>query len=162
MSDEFEGIVDNIKERSVWIRILFMIGFAIAAYIVIVPLILVLTIAQALFTVVTGQGNANLRYFSATLALYVNQLIEFLTYLSEVKPYPFSELPEVEDDSLQAQSVAKSANKQESKKQESKKPAAAKKKAVKKKAVKKAAKKKAPKTAEKSEPESGGEGASDS
>lgn len=157
MSDEFEGIVDNIKERSVWIRILFMIGFAIAAYIIIVPLILVLTIAQALFTLITGQGNANLRYFAATLALYVNQLIEFLTYLSEVKPYPFSELPEVEDDSLQEQSVAKSANKQETRK-----PSAAKKKAVKKKAVKKPAKKKAPKTAEKPESGSGGEVAGES
>lgn len=187
MSDELEEIVDNIKQRSFWIRILLMIPFAIAAYFIIVPLILVLSIAQALFTLITGRGNANLRYFSATLALYVTQLVEFLTYLSEVRPFPFSDLPEVDDDSLQEESAPTSAKKQESEKANGaaiveakapdtstveEKPAVVKKKAVKakavkkkavsKKAVKKKAAKKAPKTAEKPEVDALSKDASDS
>lgn len=167
MSDELEEVIDNIRDGSYWKRILFMIAFAIAGYIILMPLIFVLSIAQALFTLITGQVNANLRYFSATLALYVTQVVEFLTYLSEVKPYPFSDFPEVEDDS-----TAKSAKKQQSKKANGaakgeakasatstveKKSAATKKTVVKSKAVKKKkvakkkAAKKAPKTSEKSE-----------
>lgn len=174
MSDELDEIVDNITERSFWVRILFMIAFAIAAYIILLPLILVLSIAQALFTLITGQSNANLRYFSATLALYVPQVIEFLTYLSDAKPYPFSDLPEVEDDSLQEEPAAKSKTKtkekQASEKEnadssaeataEKKTPArkTAKKKAVK----KKVAKKKAAKKSSASKSDAGSEDVSDS
>ena len=142
MSDELEEFVENIKERSFWVRILFMVAFAVATYIIIVPMILVLSIVQAVLTLITGQINANLRYFSATLVLYVTQLIEFLTYLSDVKPFPFSDLPEVEDDSLQEEPVARDAAEKKT----------AEKTTVKKKAVKKkAAKKKSPKTAKNSE-----------
>jgi len=109
MSDELDKIVDNVSEPSFWFRILFMLAFAIASYFIILPLIIVLSVAQMLFTLVTGQVNANLRYFSATLALYVPQVIEYLTYLSEEKPYPFSDLPEVEDDSLQQEPASKAA-----------------------------------------------------
>lgn len=170
MSDELDEIVDNITERSVWIRILFMIAFAIAAYIILVPLILVLSIAQALFTLITGQSNANLRYFSATLALYVPQVIEFLTYLSDVKPYPFSDLPEVEDNSLQEASAPKSKTKQASEKADTDSPAEAavekkapaRKTAKKKAAKKKAAKKKAVKKPSASKSDADGEDVSDS
>ena len=108
MSDELIEIVDNIKQPSVWIRVLFMFVFAVASYIIILPLVLVLSIVQALFVLITGVSNANLRYFSATLELYVSQIIKFLTYLSEVKPFPFSDLPEVEVDTLQEAPASRS------------------------------------------------------
>ena len=111
MSDELNEIVKNITQPSVWIRMLLMTVFAIAFYFVLLPLILVLSIAQALFTIITGRGNANLRYFSSALGLYISQLFKFMTYLSEVKPFPFSDLPEVEDDSLQEKSAPKKTNK---------------------------------------------------
>tara|TARA_B110000858_G_scaffold198463_1_gene265315 strand:+ start:14690 stop:15130 length:441 start_codon:yes stop_codon:yes gene_type:complete len=136
MSDELEEFVENIKERSFWVRILCMVAFAVAVYIIIVPMILVLSIVQSVFTLLNGQTNANLKYFSATLALYVIQIIEFLTYLSEAKPFPFSDLPEVEDDSLQEESAST---------------AAAEKKPAVKKAAKKKAAKKSPKTTKKPE-----------
>ena len=123
-----------------------MVAFAVATYIIIVPMILVLSIVQAVLTLITGQINANLRCFSATLVLYVTQLVEFLTYLSEVKPFPFSDLPEVEDDTLQEESAAKNGSKDKASATNAaeKKPAA-------KKAVKKKAAKKSPKTATNSE-----------
>lgn len=154
MSDEFEEIVDNIREPSVWIRILFMIAFSVASYFVLLPLIFVLSIAQALFMLITGQSNANLRYFSATLGLYVTQVIEFLTFLSDAKPYPFSDLPEVEDKSLQTKSNAKDESKVNDAKKASGNSKAAKKPAAKKKAAKKkVAKKKAVKKEVKKKPE---------
>jgi len=111
MSDELNEIAKNITQPSVWIRMLLMTVFAIAFYFVLLPLILTLSIAQALFTLITGKGNANLKYFSSALGLYISQLFKFMTYLSEVKPFPFSDLPEVEDDSLQEKSAPKKTNK---------------------------------------------------
>jgi len=176
MSDEFEEIVDNIREPSFWKRLLLMIAFAVVFYIIILPLILVLTVAQLLFTLITGESNANLRYFSATLALYVPQVIEFLTYLTEVRPYPFSDLPEVGDDFLQESKEANTSNKDEAKasakstavkkapatKKKAVKAKPVKKKAVKKKAAKNKAAKQPAKTTEKTEADTGSGDASDS
>jgi len=172
MSDELNEIVDNIAQPSVWIRILLMTVFAIASYFILLPLILVLSIAQALFILITGKVNANLRYFSATLELYFSQLFKFMTYLSEVRPYPFADLPEVDDDSLEEMSAPKKTNKKTNgaAKDEVKASAAnavvattvAKKKAAPKKTAKKKTPKKAPKIAAKPEKGSGGDGVSDS
>lgn len=182
MSDERNEIVDNITQPSAWIRMLLMAIFAVASYFVLLPLILVLSIAQALFTLITGKGNANIRYVSSTLELYISQLFKFMTYLSEVRPFPFSDLPEVEDDSLQEPSAPKKTSKKTDgaakdevkvpaastvvAKPAAKKKAATKKAATKKVAPKKAAKKKAPKKApkitEKPEKDAGDDGVSDS
>ena len=49
MSDEITEIVDNIKQPSVWVRVLLVVVFAFASYLIILPLILVLSVVQALF-----------------------------------------------------------------------------------------------------------------
>ena len=99
MSDEITEIVENIKQPSVWVRVILVLVFAFASYLIILPLILVLTVVQALFALITGNANANLKYFAATLDLYISQIIKFMTYVSEQKPFPFSDLPEVEGES---------------------------------------------------------------
>ena len=158
MSDELNEIADNITQPSVWIRLLLMTVFAIASYFFLLPLILVLSIAQALFTIITGSANANLKYFSAALELYVSQLFKFMTYLSDVKPFPFSGFPEVKDDSLLKESAVKKGAKEKA----SATSAAVKKPAAKKKPVKKKAAKKSSRTTEKPEVDAGDKGASDS
>ena len=158
MSKERNEIVDNIIQPPAWIRALFVAVFVMASYFVLLPLVLVLSIAQALFTIITGSANANLKYFSAALELYVSQLFKFMTYLSDVKPFPFSDFPEVKDDSLQEESAVKKGAKEKA----SATSAAVKKPAAKKKAVKKKAAKKSPKTTEKRELDAGDKGANDS
>jgi len=76
--------------------LLFMVPFALVLYVVIAPVILVIMIVQALFTLSTGETNANLRVFSATLSKYIYQVLQFLIYNAEEKPFPFSDLPEVD------------------------------------------------------------------
>ncbi|MEQ8952505.1 MAG: DUF4389 domain-containing protein [Gammaproteobacteria bacterium] len=88
-----DEIVDNLREPSSWIRILFMLAFATVLYIVIAPLLLVLMLAQALFSVITGSSNQNLGYLGSALIQYVAQILAFITYNSEEKPFPFSDFP---------------------------------------------------------------------
>ena len=163
MSKKLDKSIDNVIQSPVWIRTLFVVVFAIASYFILLPLIIVLSIAQGLFTLITGNANANLKYFSAVLELYISQLFRFLTYLSEVKPYPFSDLPEVGDVSLEDEPARKKESKEEaSAKRTTAKESAAKKKTIKKKATKKKAEKKPSGAANKPETGAGNDGAGDS
>lgn len=129
MSDDIDEIVDNLREPSAWIRIIFMVGFALVMYLVIAPIVLVLMIVQALFTVITGEANYNLRRFGGALGEYVLQILQFLTYNSHDKPFPFSDFPALDDDvgSDNEPDVKDSAAKEGAAKESSAKKAAAKK-----------------------------------
>lgn len=98
MSEEMDTLVENIRQPSVWIRIVFMLGFAVLLNIILLPIIIVLVIVQALFSVFSGESNENLRFFATALEQYVSQIIKFLTYNSEIKPFPFSDFPQFEGD----------------------------------------------------------------
>jgi hypothetical protein len=89
MSDE---IVENLKKTSAWLRVLFMAVFVIALYVAGVVL-LVLMLAQIVFSLVTGADNTNLRRLGASLSEYVAQILAFLTYNSEERPFPFAQFP---------------------------------------------------------------------
>ena len=164
MSKKLDKSIDNVIQSPVWIRTLFVVVFAIASYFILLPLIIVLSIAQGLFTLITGNANANLKYFSAVLELYISQLFRFLTYLSEVKPYPFSDLPEVEEVSLEDEPARMKESKEgASAKRTMAKKSAAKKKPIKKKAIKKKkAEEKPSSAADKPETAAGDKGAGDS
>jgi hypothetical protein len=89
MSDE---MVKNLKKPSAWFRVLFMAGFVIALYVTGV-ILLVLMLAQIVFSLLAGESNINLRRLGAGLANYVSQILTFLTYNSEQKPFPFLPFP---------------------------------------------------------------------
>lgn len=90
MSDE---IVDNLKKPSAWMRVLFMAGFVVALYVTGVVL-LVIMLAQIIFSLLTGGDNQNLRRMGAGLSSYVSEILAYLTYNSELRPFPFSNFPQ--------------------------------------------------------------------
>lgn len=94
MSDD---IVENLKEPSQWMRIAFMVALVVALYVAGIVLS-ILTIAQALFSLLTGSDNSNLRALGKDLATYVHQILAFLTYNSESKPFPFAAYPDSEEE----------------------------------------------------------------
>ena len=104
---KLDGIVDNAMQVSAWIRVIFMLAFAIVLYLVIAPVILVLMIVQALFVIITGDSNSNLRFLGAALSKYIFQVLEFLSYNSNTKPFPFSDFPKVDNDEFNPPSAAK-------------------------------------------------------
>jgi hypothetical protein len=144
-SGNLEEVVDHITEPSAWIRVIFMIAFSVVLYFILVPIVIVLMGVQAVFSIVSGDANRNLKFLGASLTKYITQIVEFITYNSELKPFPFSDFPDV-DDSDEA-SVADSGSGKPSGNASSK--AKAKKPAVKKPAVKKAVKKSKPTTKKK-------------
>jgi len=129
MSEKFDEIVDNLRKTNSWIRLVFMIAFVVVLYLIIAPVILVIMIAQVIFTLLTGSQNTNLKDFSNALAQYIYQILKFLLYGIEDKPFPFTDFPKVRDDdsggSSSGASKKKTVNKSPTKK------------AVKKKAIRK-------------------------
>ncbi len=84
-----DDIVENLKQPAQWFRIAFMLALAVALYLAGMVLTL-LIIAQALFGLLTGADNRNLRELGGALTAYVRQVLDFLTYNSEFKPFPFA------------------------------------------------------------------------
>ena len=98
MSEKLDSIIDNLKQS--WIRIILMVVFAVVLYLVIPLVLLVLMIAQVLFVLITGESNANLRSLGAALSTYIFQIVQFMSYVTDSKPFPFSNFPKAENDDL--------------------------------------------------------------
>lgn len=88
-----DDIVENLTRPEQWLRVLFMAALVVALYVVGLMLTLV-TVGQVLFSLMTGSDNGNLRALGKSLTLYVRQILDFLTYNSEIKPFPFSPYPD--------------------------------------------------------------------
>jgi hypothetical protein len=90
---EFDKIKTNVLSPDHWIRLFFMIlfGFVLQVASVVVGVVVLL---QFLFALLTGSDNDNLRTFGASLTRYIADTLEFLTYNSEDKPFPFADWPD--------------------------------------------------------------------
>ena len=51
------------------------------------------TILQLTVRLLNGRANADLTRFGASLGRYARQIIEFLTFVTELAPYPFAAWP---------------------------------------------------------------------
>ena len=90
-----DKIKKNLLSGSLWLRIFYMVVFYLISQVSIM-LIAVLSVAQVLFSLLTGNTNLNLQVFSVGLNSYVNQMLCFLTFNNDKKPYPFSDWPKKE------------------------------------------------------------------
>ena len=80
------------KNKDAWIRGLFMVLFVFFYHIAIM-LVGAVAIIQFLSVLATGRNNPRLTVFGAALGRYFQQLVRFLTYNTETKPFPFSDWP---------------------------------------------------------------------
>jgi len=74
------------------IRVIYMLLFAVIFW-VLCWVLGAATVAQLLVRLLNGRPNADLARFGASLARYARQIIEFLTFVTEIAPYPFAAWP---------------------------------------------------------------------
>lgn len=86
----------NLTRVETWKRLLFMLLFA-AIYAGAKILIGGVVVLQFGFVLVTNRCNANLLTFGADLAEFVRQILLYLTFNSDDKPFPFAEWPHTRD-----------------------------------------------------------------
>ena len=84
---------NNLADRTIWVRILYMLLFAIA-FSIAEFLIAVSAIFQAVVVLVTGRVNDAVHRFGKNLTVYIAELTEFVTFNSEELPFPFADWPD--------------------------------------------------------------------
>lgn len=89
---EKNPIEEHLTERSTWLRLLFMLLFGFIFWLASMALSIVVVI-QFFHVLFTGERNEILLRASRQLGMYFGELIGFLTYDSETRPFPFSEWP---------------------------------------------------------------------
>jgi hypothetical protein len=86
-------IRQNLRNRTTWWRALYMLLFTIIygiAEIVVAAVVLF----QLLSVLFTGSTNERLLNLGQNLSTYVYQILLFLTFNSDERPYPFGDWPD--------------------------------------------------------------------
>ena len=86
------GVKENATSAAVWMRGLHIIIFGVILYFVF-GLVWLLVIFQFLTKLFTGGLNQQLRRFAAPLSRYVSQVLNYITFQSDERPFPFSPWP---------------------------------------------------------------------
>jgi hypothetical protein len=86
---EQEAVKKNISNKNQWLRVLYMILFAVILYLVMM-LVTVVVIVQLLFSLFSGKPNEDIADFAADLSQYVYRIVAFLTYTENRRPFPFN------------------------------------------------------------------------
>lgn len=87
-----EKIVNNLKSESRWLRLVFMLLFVFLGYLAAI-VVVILAAIQAVTGFIAGKPNERLLDFSAGINQFLYQILQFLTFNSDSKPYPFSDWP---------------------------------------------------------------------
>jgi len=78
----------NVKSRSTWMRLLFMAIYAVLISLasMVGSVVVVLGFLWVLFT---GEVNQQLRQAGQGIAAYLYEIVRFLTYNQDERPFPF-------------------------------------------------------------------------
>ena len=82
----------NVNYDNPWKRLMFMVLFTMIFNIV-EAIVFLVAIVQFTSKVSTGKVFGPLRVFSCELGTYIQQIIGFITYYQDEKPYPFNTWP---------------------------------------------------------------------
>jgi len=80
--------VNADDNRQTWVRLAYMAGYAFIAY-VMFWLTLATAALQFIVTVVRGTPHPDLVDLSTRMTAYLGQLLSFLTFQSDDRPFPF-------------------------------------------------------------------------
>lgn len=81
-------IEENLKRRSTWLRLIFMIVF-VAIYAITRIVFGAVVVFQFLWVLFTAETNRQLTGLGQSLATYTYQIMRFLSFNTDDKPFPF-------------------------------------------------------------------------
>ncbi|MCK5903126.1 MAG: DUF4389 domain-containing protein [Cocleimonas sp.] len=84
---------ESLKDSSTWKRILYMLLFAFA-YSIAEFVFMGIVLVQIALKLVKGSINENLVVFGKQTSQYVYDVMLYLTFNTEEKPFPFSPWPD--------------------------------------------------------------------
>ena len=84
---------ENLVNPSIWIRALNMVLFMFA-YGLAKAIIVFVALFQFISILFTGRANSPLLSFSKNLSVFIYEVLEFQTFNTEIRPFPFSTWPD--------------------------------------------------------------------
>jgi len=96
LSIDTVALTENIKEPSIWVNFFLKVFYLIFLNFII-PFLGFVTLLQLLFSLGSKKPNDNLISFSKKISIYVYQIINFITYSSDERPWPFNAFPDKAD-----------------------------------------------------------------
>lgn len=94
MNDEIktDEIKENIRSQDTWLRLLFIVIYSAVLWVASIVLAFVV-ILQFLSVLLTRSTQSNLLTFGSSLAEFVRQIVAYMTFNTEYKPFPFGDWP---------------------------------------------------------------------
>jgi len=86
-------MTQQYEDQNKWKRILFTVLFWVVFHIS-QALLLVLVIAQSAFIIFTNNPNHHILVLSDRLTLYVQDILRYVTFNTDNRPFPFDDFPE--------------------------------------------------------------------
>ncbi len=86
--DQATAIERNVKSRSTWLRLFFMV-VVIILYGVSRIVVGAVVVLQFFWVLISGETNERLESLGQALATYTYEVIRYLTFNTEVRPFPF-------------------------------------------------------------------------
>jgi hypothetical protein len=81
---------DNLKKPATWERIFYMLVFSVIVSVV-SSLLWTVMLLQIITSLLTGSSNPHILGFSRSLAAYLYHITLYLTFNTEILPFPFSQ-----------------------------------------------------------------------
>ncbi|NIR30947.1 MAG: DUF4389 domain-containing protein [Gammaproteobacteria bacterium] len=88
-----DDLRNNVTRGQTWQRLLFILLFAFI-YTVAEIVIAAVVVLQFGFELIAGKRNRNLLDLGASLSRYAYEILLYVTYNSDRRPFPFSDWPE--------------------------------------------------------------------
>lgn len=83
---------NHYDNKAGWQRVLFTAIFWVVFY-VSQLVIAAVVVAQCLFLLIGGKPNDQLLKFGENMSRYVHDILKYVTFNSEQRPFPFSDFP---------------------------------------------------------------------
>jgi len=87
-----ENTDTSANKRNIWARGFFML-LMVFAFQVSATLIFAVTVIQFVMMLLNGTANARLISFGRSLGVYFQQIVNFMTFVTEEIPFPFNDWP---------------------------------------------------------------------
>ena len=84
---------EKLKNVNAWLRLLYSLFFAIIVFYLVKLLVTLILIVQFCAVLFTTKPVERLRVFSGQLSRYSYQILEYVGYNQQDKPFPFSDWP---------------------------------------------------------------------
>ena len=85
-------MTDQLNNQTGWQRILFVIIFWVVFYVA-QMVVAAVAVAQCVFYLLTDNPNEQLMKFGDSLSKYIHDILRYVTFNSDQRPFPFTDFP---------------------------------------------------------------------